>query len=356
MQSAGAERGLSSRLWGRSFVHPVLEYLLVGGGLSLAVTALVFWRSNHSTLLDTATLAGVVLASNSSHFAASTVRLYSKPGSVRTWPFLTMLFPLVALSVLTLAIFQSQHLGSHLQALYLSWSPFHYAAQAYGLAVVYSHRSGCRLSPGDKRLLRGVALLPFFYALLTTPGAGLFWFLSKEQIRSVPVAAHAVRALAAALPVLGFLAPAALYLKIWRSPGGPMPLIGILAVLANGVWWFVLPARQAFVWATVFHGLQYLVIVIIFHVKDRVASPENRHGWLFHTAWFYGTSLLLGYGLFYCLPWAYSLAGFGMVESMLLVVAAINVHHFVVDAYIWKLRPGDSNRRVVEAGVLSPAY
>jgi hypothetical protein len=33
---------------------------------------------------------------------------------------------------------------------------------------------------------------------------------------------------------------------------------------------------------------------------------------------------------------------------MILVVATINVHHFIVDAYIWRFRPSDSNRRVIE--------
>jgi hypothetical protein len=73
-----------------------------------------------------------------------------------------------------------------------------------------------------------------------------------------------------------------------------------------------------------------------------------------HALWFYGASLALGYALFHALPRAFTLAGFGMVESMLLVIAAINVHHFIVDAYIWKLRPGDSNRRVVDAGAAPP--
>jgi hypothetical protein len=31
-----------------------------------------------------------------------------------------------------------------------------------------------------------------------------------------------------------------------------------------------------------------------------------------------------------------------------LVAATVNVHHFVVDAYIWRLGQDDSNRRVVE--------
>ena len=46
---------------------------------------------------------------------------------------------------------------------------------------------------------------------------------------------------------------------------------------------------------------------------------------------------------------AYIMMGFCAGASYFLVVAAINIHHFIVDAYIWKLRPGDSNRRLVDA-------
>ena len=35
-----------------------------------------------------------------------------------------------------------ERLGTQLHSLYLTWSPYHYAAQAYGLAVMYCYRSG----------------------------------------------------------------------------------------------------------------------------------------------------------------------------------------------------------------------
>ena len=60
--------------------------------------------------------------------------------------------------------------------------------------------------------------------------------------------------------------------------------------------------------------------------------------------------VVLAYALFNCLPQAYVLAGFGLAESMLLVTAAINIHHFIVDAYIWRLGRSDTNRAVVDSG------
>jgi hypothetical protein len=38
----------------------------------------------------------------------------------------------------------------------------------------------------------------------------------------------------------------------------------------------------------------------------------------------------------------------GLVEGTLLVAATVNVHHFIVDAYIWRLGQDDTNRQVVE--------
>ena len=44
------------------------------------------------------------------------------------------------------------------------------------------------------------------------------------------------------------------------------------------------------------------------------------------------------------------LAGFGLGESMLLVVAVINIHHFIVDRYIWQLRKDPNYKIVVGQG------
>lgn len=150
-------------------------------------------------------------------------------------------------------------------------------------------------------------------------------------------------------PLLIFALPVALFVKIWITEQRPLPLISLLVLITNGCWFVTFNYLQAFTLATVFHGVQYLAIVLIFHVRDQKQRPGNQHGTFVHVAWFYGWSLALGYGLFHCLPWAYRLVGFGVVESMLLVAAAINIHHFIVDAYIWKLGKQDSNRKIVDS-------
>jgi hypothetical protein len=334
-------------LIGRCFVNPTFDYLIVGGGLSLMATAAILLSP--SEWVGPAGLAFLILFSNGAHFGASTVRLYTKRGTSESLPFLTMALPLVTLVALTLAVFRAESLGPHLQSLYLSWSPYHYAAQAYGIAVMYCYRSGCRLAPSEKKLLWWVAMLPFFYNFFSAKRVGLDW-LAPAAFMARPEVGETLAVIGVLLTVVAFAAPLLLYFRVGRGSAGPMPLVSILALVSNGVWWFVLSSLDAFVWATVFHGLQYLALVVIFHIRERVPAPGDRRGAVYHGFWFYGASLLLGYGLFQCLPLGYAFAGAGLVESTLLVAATVNVHHFIVDAYIWRLGQGDTNRRVVEEG------
>lgn len=349
-----AQRERSGQLIGRAFVHPAFDYLLIGGGLSLFVTAMVLILRDRAELLDDTTLPYFILLSNSAHFAASTVRLYTKPDAYKTRPFVTMGLPLVTLLLLTVCVFQAGRLGPAVQALYLTWSPYHYAAQAYGLAVMYCYRSGCQISGGEKNALWLISMVPFAYAFLTGSGVGIDWILPRTVL-NLPVTDDIRRVLSSGLVLLAFSTPLALLAKVWRSHGRPLPLISLLVVFSNGIWWLVLSSLNAFAWATIFHGIQYLAIVMIFHVKDHMAREGNTHGKLYHGLWFYAVCLLLGYSLFNVLPLAFILAGFGRVESILLVVATINIHHFIVDGYIWRLKRSDSNRQVVDSGVQAAA-
>lgn len=338
-------RDLTAALKGRCFVSPAFEYLVIGGGLSLMVTAIVLFNRSNPVLLGTGPMAGIVLFSNGAHFAASTVRLYTKPGAVGANPFLSKAVPGIAIVIMTLCLVYVGRIGSVLDTFYLTWSPYHYAAQVYGLSVMYSYRSGCRLQERDKSLLWWVCMIPFFYM-----AAHLL------QARLPLEAAAVAPALVAALPWVkivlvgcGVAAPVVLFFKVWSAPSGPMPLIALLMMFSNAAWFFLLDPLNAFLWATVFHGLQYLAIVLIFDVGDRmtVAGPAGER--MSRALVFYGMSFGLGCVLFVLLPKAYEVMGFDYYDSRLVSVAIINIHHFIVDAYIWKLGRADSNRQVVEA-------
>ena len=139
---------------GRTFIHPAFDMMVIGGGLSLLVAVWIAVDGTSAALVRASSVPYFLLFVNNAHFAASTVRLYRKPDSFRDLPFLTLAFPLVTLVVLTAAVVLADQVGRHLQALMLTWSPFHYCAQTYGLAAMYCYRSGCVLAEPERRLLR----------------------------------------------------------------------------------------------------------------------------------------------------------------------------------------------------------
>lgn len=347
-KSGSTRNSKGSPFIGRCFVHPLFDYLLIGGGLSLLVIPIVRASLGDRVMMSSSLLPWFILCSNSAHFAASTVRLYTKPGARQALPFLTMAFPIVTIAVLTLCMLFADLAGPYLQAIYLSWSPFHYAAQAYGIAVMYSYRSGCQLTPGNKRLLWWIAALPFIRVLLqSTDKHFLWWFMPDATAIADAPWSLSFGLATAALGVLAIVLPWVVYVRVWKTQGQPMPLISLLAVVTNGIWFIFFSHYDAYILATVFHGIQYLAIAAVFHIKDQTARADNKRGPFYHAIWFYAVSFLLGYGLFNCWPQAYMLFGFGPAESVLLVIAVVSIHHFIVDGYIWKLKPGDSNRQVV---------
>ena len=343
------QRSLGTALAGRSFVNLWFDYLIIGGALSLVLLPLIVASPGATNQLAAGYLPALLLLTSAAHFAASTVRLYTKPGARDELRFLTMVFPLVAIGVLALALVNPERIGSQLQALYLTWSPFHYAAQAYGLAVMYCYRSGCKLADREKAALWWIAMLPFARSFLGGSSSGLGWFVPRSAIMAVPLLPAVLHVITLALAVLTFVLPVFFVGRRMLRKEAPVPLITLSLLTANGIWWIVLDYVDAFVWATIFHGMQYLAIAAIFHAKDRMAVSSNTRGAGFHAAWFYAVSLALGYALFYCWPYAFVVMGFGMAESMLLVIAIINIHHFIVDRYIWRIGRDRNYKHVVAA-------
>ena len=152
------------------------------------------------------------------------------------------------------------------------------------------------------------------------------------------------------LSVVALLAPFVLFLVLQRR-GRMLPLISLSVIAVNAVWWTAFNYINAFFWAALFHGVQYLTIAAIFHVREQTRRPENRRGWAVHVGIFYGASVALAYGLFVLWPDAYVALGYERMLTAQLVVGVINIHHFVVDAYIWRLRRDPNLRTVVDQPV-----
>ena len=344
------QENLKNQFVGRMFVSPAFDYTLIGGAWSLVVFGLFIVSPLRPESFEPATIWTVVLFANSAHFAASTVRLYSKPAFMREFSFLSFGFPLVTIAVLALCVILPGKLGMYLQALYLAWSPFHYAKQTYGLSLMYTFRSGVKPDDSQKRLVYWVCMMPFLFVTSKNLYAWTGWLLTPEVANSIPGLHEWSQFAASIFLVLTFAGPIFLFGRIWREKGQILPLMVPVLIVSNGIWWTFLEFMQAFVVATVAHSVQYLAIMLVYHVREKLREPASSRGWVYHAASFYGKCLVLGYLLFNCWPYIFVWFGASYAESALLVAATINIHHFIVDAYIWRLRVPANQVALREAG------
>ena len=342
-------------LVGRMFVNAPVDYLLVGGGITLPIfLGLYFWPGLAPT--NRTTLWVLFFAINASHFAASTVRLYTKPGARQELPFLSWVFPVICLAAVALGLYLPI-IGQQLQALYLTWSPYHYAAQTYGLAVMYAMRSGARLDARDKSLMWWTCMLPFAFAFVVANTGGLFWFVSREAVMQSPLLAAAYTSLVQVLRVAILVLPVSIYWQLHHMRGKRVPMISLLMQVTNGVWWIGSDYLNAWLFTAMMHSVQYLIVISLRHADEQMSNTPAPQRWksiLVHGTAFYGFSLAVALGLFIAAPAAYTLLGFGAAESYAMMVFVINIHHFVVDGFIWKNKPASpATRPTLETATVS---
>jgi hypothetical protein len=158
-----------------------------------------------------------------------------------------------------------------------------------------------------------------------------------------PLAFKLPTALQDALGAACLLLPAAVVAFIAVRRGRVLPAIVLLLPLSNAVWSVVLTPQRGLIIGIVSHGIQYLGIAMAFHVRE-----GNGEGAVRRVLAFAAGSLLGGYVLFYLWPWAFVGLGFGATESFFVVAAVVNLHHFIVDGFIWKISSDGRNRRVLE--------
>ena len=90
-----------------------------------------------------------------------------------------------------------------------------------------------------------------------------------------------------------------------------------------------------------------------------MAKPNPALGALhrpaFYITSFYVMSFVLAGFLFFVVPMAYVPLGFTLAQSILMMTVIINLHHFIVDGFIWRTKPARSGVPSPQHGVPSPA-
>lgn len=343
--------------------------LVLGCGLGYA--ALFLFQAFDGATMRTWLPVGLgplfLLVAGTPHYGATLLRVYERPEERRRYRFFTV-YTTIALSALFLVSLRSGLVGSWLLTIYLTWSPWHYGGQNYGLAVMFLRRRGIDVPLRAKRLLYASFVLSFALAFLAVhsaaySGGSYAPDAYRESADSVSLLAYHFLPLGIPAAVTGPLIAVtfAAYLvclvgaaSLLLRSGRVRDLVPSAALVATQALWFSVPvvvqywtllpgveplrvefSRYAFIWIAFGHSVQYLWVTAYF--AKRQPAFEGARVW-------YAKCLVAGaaaWGVPALLFGPHLLGGPEYRGGLhLLIASVVNLHHFLLDGAIWKLRDG----------------
>jgi len=355
---------MTSRSQNAWIIGPLPD-LLLGSGLLylLVITGLIIGGSDAREGIPSSWGSYLILIVSGSHYGATLLRVYDRRAERRTYRVFAVYGTAVMLAMLIGALY-SPLAGSLLITLYLSWSPWHYTGQNYGIAMMFLRRRGVEVTTATKRWLYVSFVFSFLSVLLNfhfeggvsqgnplgyaTLDSSSFHFISlglPGEIRSI------------LLPLvgLGYLTSIITALTLLLRSGSLRAIAPTALVMVTQAVWFSIPHmgfyfdlgsripafdpiggdnfRFYFLWIAVGHAAQYLWITTHYAKTSERWRGTRRYltkAFVFGNAVWAAPVMLLGPELFGRPDYETGLA--------MCVAAAVNLHHFVLDGAIWKLR------------------
>lgn len=351
--SASRERSGSPWLFG-----PAAD-LLLGYGLGYLLTVpllLLFVAQQTLSIWPQWIAVGLALFVSYPHYGATILRAYERREERHKY-FLFTVHASIALAILLVWGTRNPFVGSLLFTIYASWSPWHFAGQNYGLSLMSLRRDGVTIAPSVKRLLYASFVLSAVLAFLEIHAA-----LEARETFSITrgFSQTGFHLLRFGLPK--FLGQGAVIVCLVAYAGTlvgagflllrhatPRQLVPVVLLVVSQALWFAVPAAVAslgtlrlidvlpfsFIWISTAHAVQYLWVTAYYDRRSSPDQPTTHFLWrslLAGNALIVVPSLLLIPTLLGKTSWD---TGLGFV-----LFAVINIHHFILDGAIWKLRDG----------------
>ncbi len=335
------------------FVHPAVD-LLVGCGLWSAPLMLL---TTHLKDTNAGALAFgfyvLTFFCNYPHYMATIYRAYGTREDFNKYKYFTVHLSIVML--LTAAITHASHtlfgggvnLVPYFVTFYLTWSPYHYMGQNFGLTMMFARRNGANPSPLVRNALRAayVASYGLLFIAIHSGDKG------EPNTISLGLPRHIAEPLRQLCLGTFFLAGIPAMLAMARQVGARR-IAGAATLFLTQSTWFAVPAiyemflgqsPPAVYYSTgilaFMHCAQYLWITGYYTKRETEAGLRGGGRW--RPLAYYATLIIGGIALFVPGPWIVSrVFKYDLTESVLIFASLVNIHHFMLDGAIWKLRDG----------------
>jgi hypothetical protein len=340
---------------GISLFGPWIDGLALGG-LSIAVY-LGFLASGYTaqspSLLQLVLLGSFVV--NYPHYAATYFKAYRTRAEISAYFGVCVIVPLILLGLGLTSLLAPLAVAPWFCKAYLLTSGYHYSGQTYGIALIFANKARMPLHGWQKLFLMAPIYLAYLYLLA-----------QKEEAKAAPEPFYTMQIQPIGFPsevttalnllfALGLLFYVALNGYWFIKHGKLFPMI-VHVVVASHVVWFVFGARNPafYYFVPFFHCLQYLVITTYFYFKKTRADasapvssamPSRTGSFLSY----YVGLVVLGAFLFQVPPLMLSWSGcvdFYLASAV--VMALVNLHHFIMDGAIWKLRKPEVGKVLIQ--------
>ena len=281
------------------------------------------------------------------HVISTFTRLTFDRDSFREHRFLVIgLPPLVLLGVTLLWLVIGAWV---LPTLYLYWQWFHYTRQSYGIARIYKRKAG-PAAIADDRLTQGMLyLIPIWGILYRSYQAPEKFLWMPVKTLPVPFLLVAAVGIASVIVIAWW---SVRQLKAFAQ--GQLLFAHTLYVLSHTVifvtGYILIPdINHGWLVVNIWHNAQYILLVWMFNNNRFKTGIDVRHRFLsrisqpqkvtlyFAVCLSISTALYLALSLL--LTKAASTFAFAAAAPLVLIAyQAINFHHYIVDALIWKVR------------------
>ncbi len=322
---------------------PTLDLMVGCGAWSLGLLGLVFAFGARSDTGITLAFYSLSVVCNYPHYFATLYRAYRTRTEIAKYRLFTVHLTLLLLATAALVHWVPSW-GPLFFTIAITWSPWHYTGQNFGIAMMFARRNGGAPSRAERNWLYA-AFVASYLSIFLVLHSGVSDEPYVLSLGLSPSIARIGSAVAALVFFAGCLRGGRPLLKRmgWRASAP------CLTVLVTQFLWFVFPSllvgiagaqlkRTSYSIGVLafMHCAQYLWITQFYARREAIARGERWRPWLYA-----GTLVVGGLALFVPGPWMVSYAfHYDYAASFLIFSALVNIHHFVVDGAIWKLRDG----------------
>jgi tetratricopeptide (TPR) repeat protein len=321
---------------------PWLDLLVGCGAWSAPLLLLTAFVARSQTAAWSFVFYLLALLFNYPHFMATVYRVYHSYDEFTKYRFFTVhVAVLLALAGLIAHLWYP--LLPWIFTLYICWSPWHYTGQNFGLSMMFARRAGLSPTENERSALHLsfiASYLLLLFSFHTGPsGDALILSLGLPARFTLPVRA---------MLALFFVAASAWALHSLSRRSSWKALLPSATLVLTQFLWFLLPAliellsgkeipqtRYSSDILAVLHSAQYLWIASYYQRKE--ARTTGQSSWSFPH--YLLTLVAGGIALFVPGPWIASRVFHAdFAASFLTFTALVNLHHFILDGAIWKLR------------------